>query len=242
MSRFALFAILLVACDASVPRTTQGTSIGDEGGERYCGDTEAPVELGESVPNFGETPGEMVDAVTGTFEGDSGTLAIDAAVEDVFHRDEEPLPWEGDSAEDVPPEPVCVDWVFAYTALDFDFPHGEIGDTRSRLSFADDGRWSAGTGVRIHEGPIEPDEFDDEEGDWEEDPGTWVPTAWATITAAPSSFVIEEMFAVDVELRAEWNGDGWDATVRWIAETYPEGEDANVRSIEEEIWSGTLRR
>ena len=243
-----LLAALLTACAPAPADPTDptdpdgyGTEIGDEGGW-MCVEEEQPVgDTSAEIAALGASPDELLALAAGDFVGDAA-LTLTPDLLSVSFFDYEPAEWED---EDPPPydEPECTDVLWVMVHFDFSSTPLTVSTDNAEINFYEGGGARFRAQLEVFRGEAEEDEYDDEEGDWEEEGDDYGdPDDVIEYDQPPSSFVIEDMAEVQIWIDGELEGERWVARAYWGAETWPQGEDANVEWIEEDIWSGALIR
>lgn len=221
------------AKDAPAPSPEgQGTEIGDEGGAWACDENSVEItDLSEPIAAVGGAPQALIDAAVGAYAGPDLRLALAFAGGRVTYFDNEPN--ASAPAGAAPPE--CLDLLTAEAEVSLVAPGLELSTPSGWLSFSEGGGVNLWAAVRVHE-QLRDDPDDDEGGGDEggaDEPGL------AVCDAAPSTFSMDDMMWVEVVLLGARSGDTWSLQAKWVGDTLPMGEDADVLSLEEPIWSGT---
>ena len=245
MSRCPMFsawpALLLFACaapDKPAPAPDgQGTEIGDEGGEWPCAENSVNVtNLGEILPALGASPEALLAGAAGDFIGEGLRLSVAYDGGRVTFFDNEPAELErGADGVGEPAPPECLDLLAVEAEVLFRAPGLSLSTPSGWIAFGEGGGVSLSASVLVHEAyPVDPD--DDEPGG---DEGGAPPVGEATCETAPSTFSMDEMMRVELVLTGELAGDTWALQAKWMGDTLPMGDDAEVLSYEEPIWSGS---
>ncbi len=235
--RLMLLPLLLGACHDKTDDPL-GTEIGDEGHERMCAAENTPLDAATVPAGFSETPAEHLVSLTGDFDAqDLATVTPDLS--SIEFVDMEPIPWEGDADETVPPEPVCIDQVYVPITLDIGLPDLTLSTPVADIAWTvDETRLSAHvqTHFSMQTDPNDDEGGTDEGGEYETGTATWE-TAWD-----PTTFDPDQMQEVLLRVDGVPVADGWEFTFSWIATSHPEGPDGNVSSYDEEIDTRVFQR
>ena len=241
LAALLLSPALLAACAGLDKPDGEGTEIGDEGSGWMCIESTSTVtDAGQPIDALGASPEGLIADSTGTFTSAEAHLSLRAGTDDMTWFDLEPQEFEDDyRPSDTPPE--CVDFLYVTAEVALELEALLLDSAIAGISYADDGSASFRAGARVYQGPVREDPDDDEGGGDEGDSGDyWADNSSVSTTRTPSSFVIEEMFSVELVLDGTQTEDGWALELWWLAESYPEGPDANVSSYEETLWTGTV--
>lgn len=239
--RHCFVLLALAACSAPTVDTEpqpegEGTEIGDEGSGWLCTETTSAVtDASAELDVFGASPDELLVDTTGDFSGTGVTVSIEADTGNMTFFDYEP-------ADYIPPDeetPECPDALYVGATIDFAIDGLTMSTPIGGLSFGEEGGASFSASVLVHEDWGDPDPDDDEPGTDEDDDGGYWDQGEATTTLSPSSFDIDDTTQTQIVVIGVMTDGEWDIEVEWWADSKPQGDDANVESYQETIWTGT---
>jgi len=230
-------ALALTGCAIDEPTAPvgEGTEIGDEG-SGLCSESMAPADGGTAIDALGGTPESLLADTCGAFSGDA-TLSLTATQTDMVWVDNEPIVYD-DYVPDTEPE--CVDFLYVPLEISMAADELELWSRVADMSFTDTGAVRFTAAALAHQGDIAEDPSDDEGGSDGDSGSYWADNTRLTTILAPTTFAVEDMFTVLMEVDGVWEDESWELTVSWVAESYPEGPDGTVSSYEEVAWTGVV--
>lgn len=235
MTRTIAALTLLVGCELA----QDGTEIGDEGPALCVGDEGVEIsDPAETIGTLGAAPDALADGAEGAWAGPGATLSLGLDRAGFTYSDLQPATWE----DDTPPpegwdEVECFDvlwvpaqWALSVPGISVDW----VGDVR----WSEDGTILGGVQALLADNPAAADPGD--EGGTDTGPPPELGELIVEPSAEPSTFVVDDMRRVELWVGGRFDGTGWDLELTWVAETHPQGPDANVSTLEEPVWSGRL--
>lgn len=227
-------AVLLMACrEADKEPDGQGTEIGDEGGGWYCSDEASVITDPEAaIAGFSTTPADALALVDGSFSGDGMSMSMDMLLDEVWLHDYEPEDVHAEIRASTA-EPECDDRVFLRGILELSAADLYLWTEWAGLNLSEAGVVELQTRIMVYEN-FQSDIDDDESGS---DEGSWTDTSLVELDIAPTTFDYADMEQVELVVTGTPTASGWELEGRLIGTTVPQGEDANILTLEEVIFT-----
>ena len=244
MRRPAISSVFVLACagvlmachEADKEPDGQGTEIGDEGGGWYCSDEVSAVADPEAaIAGFSTTPADALALVDGSFSGDGMSMSMDMLLDEVWLYDAEPEDVHAEIRASTP-EPECVDRVFMSGILELSAADLYLWTELAVLSVSEAGVVALGASAIVYEN-FQTDLDDDESGS---DEGSWTDTSQVDLDIAPTTFDYADMEQVELVVTGTPTASGWELEGRLIGTTVPQGEDADILTLEEVIFTRSV--
>lgn len=230
---------VLAACTPLDTPSGEGTEIGDEGAGWLCLESSLPVsDAGQPIDALGTTPEALIAASTGTCDSPEASLSLLALTDNMTWFDLEPQTLEDGYRPDGP-MPVCTDFLYVPAEVGLLLEDLALETHIAAITYPVGGDTTFRAWARVYQGPSREDP-DDDEGGGEEGDGDGAGGSSVSTTQTPRTFVMEEMFFVDLVLDGTRTEAGWALALWWLAESYPEGPDGTVSNHEETLWTGAV--
>ncbi len=244
MRRPAISTVVVLVCahvaaacrEADKEPDGQGTEIGDEGGGWYCSDEASVIADPEAtIDGFSATPADALSLVDGSFSGDGMTMSMAMRLDEVWLHDYEPDDVHAEIRASTP-EPECDDRVFLSGNLELSASDLYLWTEWAGLNLSEAGDVELQTSVMVYEN-FQTDGDDDESGT---DDGSWTDSSLVELGIEPTTFDYADMEQVELVVTGTPTATGWELEGRLTGTTVPQGEDANILTLEEVIFTRVL--